>query len=214
MTRLLTAVLIGTLLTVGACGLSSTDCGPFPNKFKTTGFTTSIHQVEFPDSLGPRPQLSPIMGDTLGTGPLAIQMQPDIETYYAHRFEESPLQVLPSAYACSPALPSSDEVIEDIRIYGDTNFGDDHLAGDDLSALFDIVVYRKSRANDGYHGYRRFDLNTFLARDPTAAYTLFLVLEESPSTTTEVTFTVEYEQNGRGLSSYSFRTEPVVLLAE
>lgn len=209
-----TLVLTIALFMGGACTSPVDDCGPFRDTFKTTGFETSIHQAEFSDSLGAEPILSRFAGDTLRTGHLAIQLRTEMETYFSRRSEASTVQFLSSAYACSPVLPTSDEVIQDIRIYSDPAFGEEYSAGDDLSALFDVVVYRKSHRHDGYPGYRRFDLNEFLDRDPTAAWALFLVLDAPPSTTTRTQFTVEYEQDGKGIESYEFTTTPVVLTSE
>jgi len=214
MKKILTFILTVVLLAAGACTSPVDDCGPFPDTFKTTGFEASIHQAEFSDSLGAEPMLSRIAGDTLRTGHFAIELRTEMETYFSHRSEASSTRFLSSAYACSPVLPSSDEVIQDIQIYSDTAFGEEYSAGDDLSALFDVVVYRKSHRHDGYPGYRRFDLNEFLDRDPTAAWTLFLVLDETPATTTRAQFTVEYEQDGKGIESYEFTTTSVVLTSE
>ena len=214
MKKILAFILTVVLLAAGACTSPVDDCGPFPDTFKTTGFEASIHQAEFSDSLGAEPMLSRIAGDTLRTGHFAIELRTEMETYFSHRSEASSTRFLSSAYACSPVLPSSDEVIQDIQIYSDTAFGEEYSAGDDLSALFDVVVYRKSHRHDGYPGYRRFDLNEFLDRDPTAAWTLFLVLDETPATTTRAQFTVEYEQDGKGIESYEFTTTSVVLTSE
>lgn len=214
MKKILAFILTVVLLAAGACTSPVDDCGPFPDTFKTTGFEASIHQAEFSDSLGAEPMLSRIAGDTLRTGHFAIELRTEMETYFSHRSEASSIRFLSSAYACSPVLPSSDEVIQDIQIYSDTAFGEEYSAGDDLSALFDVVVYRKSHRHDGYPGYRRFDLNEFLDRDPTAAWTLFLVLDETPATTTRAQFTVEYEQDGKGIESYEFTTTSVVLTSE
>lgn len=199
-------VLIVVLLVLGACSTPSGDCGPFPNAFKTTGFETSVHQAQFRDSPATKPMLSPITEDTLRTGHLAIQMQTLTETYYSRRSSTMPLQLLSSARACSPVLPTSDEVIQDIRIYSTTAFGDEYSASDNLSALFDIVMQQVAPRR-----YRRFDLNEFLSRAPNAAHELILILKATPPETTRTRFTVEYEQEGKGLSSYSFRSPSVVL---
>lgn len=213
MKRLLVLTLATILLPVGACTSPVDDCGPFPDKFKTTGFATSVQQATFSDSLGVEPMLAPT-GDTLRTGHLAVQMRAEKETYISRRSEAPTLQFLSSAYACSPILPTSDEVIQDIEITSSTAFGEAHPAGDDLSALFDVVVFRRSLAYDEKHGYQRYDLNEFLERDPPAAWKLILVLDATPPTTTRAQFTVEYEQDGKGLEHYEFTTESVVVTSE
>ena len=208
MRRLLACVLLGLLLTFGACD-AAIDCGPFNDKFKTTDFTTAAYRIENGDSLNAEPVLSPIENDTLREGAFALRMTPTQESYSASKRSRS-LGFVLAAYACSPPILSSDEIIRDIQIYSDQAFNREHAADDDLADFFDVLVL--SFANQ--FNYRRFDLHEFLSEAPNAADEIILVLKAAPETASAFRFTVKYFQEGEGLDYYEFTTDPVVLEAE
>jgi len=205
--KYLTALtLVALVLTFGACnGIGDPDYGPFKNKFKTTDFSSAIFKAA-PDSLGVRPLLLPIEDDTLDEGQFAVRMQPVKKLHSTKSKCPAIFQVVRSAYACSGPIPSSDDVIEDIRISSNKRFTADRPPGEDRSELFDIVVLNRSK-----FGTRRFELNKFLEREPNAADELILILDAAPDRTSDFQFTVEYEQDGKGLEHFAFETEPVVL---
>ena len=198
--------LLALLLTFGACSTAGPNCGPFQDKFKTTGFSSEVFSAT-PDSLNVAPNLSPVEGDTLRKGHLAVRMEPKKVLYSQSSRSSTSFQIINSAYACSPPIPSSDEVIKDIRIYSDSHFKDGYPAGEDLAGLFDVVILNRS----DYGRYRRFELNDFLEREPNAVDELILVLDARPETASKFQFTVEYEQEGKGIESYEFKTDPIVL---
>ena len=200
------ALLFGLIASLGACGVTD-ECGPFKNKFKTTGFTSEAYKFEPGDSLSARPDLLPINDDTLLYSDFSIQMRPHKEGYFSSYERGSSFSFVPSAYACSPPIPSTDEAIKDMQIYSDKDFNSEYAAGDDLAGLFDILVLNQAR--DFY--YRRFDLNTFLSTAPNATDEIILVLKTAPQTTSGFQFTVKYYQEGRGLHRYEFETKPVAL---
>lgn len=206
MRQLLAFGLLALFLTFGACSTAGTDCGPFEDKFKTTDFSTEVFRATF-DTVQVEPNLSPIEGDTLEEGSYAVRMVPEKMLYSTRSKASTSFQIINSAYACSPPIPTSDEVIKDIRIYSDKRFKDDYPAGEDLSGLFDAVVL--NRADFG--GYRRFELTNFLEKEPNAVDELILILVAKPETTSSFQFTVEYEQDGKGLERFEFETDPVVL---
>ena len=212
MKRLLTIALLGLLLASGACDAAFDPCGDlsgFGDKFKTTGFTTEAFRIEGFDSLRAEPALSPIAGDTLAGGGLAIRMTPTQESYSSTSERSASVGFVPAAYACTPVIPSSDEIIRDIQVYSDRPFDDAHPAGTDLADLFDVIALYRA----GSGGHRRLDLNAFLAEVPNAADELILVLTSAPRATSAHRFTVKYFQEGAGLDYYAFETEPVVLHA-
>ena len=200
------AVFLAILVSVGGCNSVGTDCGPFPNAFKTTGFSSAAVRVDSLRSTSGRPLLSQTEGDTLRAGQFGIRMDPKIETYFTETRRTQALSFVTSVYACSPVVPSSEEVIEDLRIYADADFGPEYEAGDNLAPFFDVIALYE--ADDGH---RRFDLLDFLAQSPNAAHQLVLLLDTPPATTRSVRFTVEYEQKGPGIENYMFTTDPVVL---
>lgn len=206
MKRLMALSLLALLLASGACdGTGGTDCGPFKDKFKTTDFSSAVFKATF-DTLRVKPNLSPIEGDTLEEGQYAVRMEPVKELYSRSSIPSVSFQVARSAYACSPPIPTSDEVIQDIRIFSDKRFKDDYPAGKDLSGLFDVVVLNRAD-----FGYRRFELKNFLEREPNAVDELVLILDAKPETTSNFQFTIEYEQKGKGLETFQFEAGPVVL---
>lgn len=207
MRRLVVLGLLVLLLTFafGACSTTGPDCGPFKDKFKTTDFSSSVFKAT-PDSLRVSPNLSAIEGDTLEGGRIAVRMEP-VKMLYSMRLGTShSFQIINSAYACSPAEPTSEELIKDIRIYSDKHFRDGFSAGEDLAELFDIFALREAD-----YGWQQFELDNFLAREPNAADELILILDAKPKTTSSFQFTVEYEQEGKGLEYYKFKSDPVVL---
>lgn len=206
MKRLISVVLVVVFATVAACNFPiGNDCGPFKNKFRTLDVSTSLAEAEI-DTVESRPVLSPISNDTLRSPLLAIDMQPQIELYDERFRPLSAFQIILAAHACSPPIPSSEEVITGLRITADAPFADGYPAGANLAPLFDAAVYNRAD-----FGYRRFDLPAFLDRTPSAADRIILLLTERPETTRELRFTVEYEQQGPGLETYTFTSEPVVV---
>jgi hypothetical protein len=91
-------------------------------------------------------------------------------------------------------------------VYSTADFGPEYPAGDNLAPLVEVVALYRAE-----FGYRWAELPDFLARAPNAADELVLILEAAPDTLGPARFTIEYEQEGRGLSSYSYTTRPVVL---
>ena len=206
MRNLIALGLLVFLLAIGACDSTvGTDCGPFEDKFKTTDFSSAARKATF-DSLKVEPNLSPIEDDTLDEGHFAVRMEPVKMLYSQKSTSSGSFQIISSAYACSPPIPTSDEVIKDIRIYSDKDFNDGYPAGKDLAELFDVVVLNRAE-----YGYRRFELPNFVEQKPNAADKLILILKARPETTSSFQFTVEYEQEGKGLANYDFETNPVVL---
>ncbi len=208
MKRLWFGLLAIVLIPAAACTTTvGGDCGPFPDTFKTTGFFTTVVQVDSIDSTG-RPVLSDIDGDTLQKGQFAVQMEPKKDLYSMAARRQDVVSLIPAVRACSPPIPTSEEVIQDLRVYSTKAFRTDYSARDNLARLFDIVALYRAE-----FGYRRAELPDFLSGAPNAADELILILDAAPDTMARMQFTIEYEQRGPGLETYSYTTEPVVLAA-
>jgi len=211
MKRPLLVLLVLCVGPLAACEMTGGGCPPGVGDgkeyFKTTGFSTTAVRATFPDSLQIRPDLSPIAGDTLASGQLAIQMTPEKVLYSQALPPSVSFHLLPAAHACSPVEPRSEERIQDIRLSSNRSFRG-HPPGDTLSAFFDVVA--RNRAE---YGTRRFELDAFRSMEPRAVDELILLLDARPETTARFRFTVEYEQEGPGLDTYEYTTAPIVLPA-
>ena len=204
--RPLAFALLGLLFSFVACDPVGEGCGPFKETPKTTGFTTATYRIGNADSLDTEPVLAPIESDTLASGELSIQMILIKEAYSSASKAEKrkAIRFVSAAYACSPALG---ERVQDIQIYSDHAFNSEYAAGDNLAALFDVIVrYRVSPDS-----YFRFDLNDFLSGAPGDVSELVFVLKAAPQATSGFQFTVRYFQEGGELDYYEFKTAPVVL---
>lgn len=209
MKRLTCACLFVILATLSACdALTGNECGPFDNRFRTLDFSTALAEATI-DTLSGEPMLSPISNDTLQSDLLAIDMQPDVETYREGSRPFAALQLIPAAHACSPPLLKSNEVITSLRVVADADFTDGYPAGSNLAPLFDVAVYNRAE-----FGYQRFELPAFLRDNPSSANRLILLLKARPDATRKFQFTVEYEQEGSGLETYTYTSEPVVVTAD
>jgi hypothetical protein len=207
------AALFGLLVPLSLSACDGTDCGPFDSRFVTTDFASGAFAFAGSSDAGsnpdPPPELLPIGKDTLLYSDFAIQMRAQIETYALKRERGASFAFVSPAYACSPPLPSSEEVIQDIQVYSDADFNREYAAGDNLAALFDVVVPLQV---DGA-AYQQFDLRSFLATNPHPTGEVILLLKEAPQAASSFQFTVQYAQEGEGLGSYEFETEPVTLKA-
>lgn len=209
MKRLLTFAFLGLLLASGACDTVVEDCGPFQDKFKTTGFNTTTYRIDASASSDAEPDLFVIENDTLSAGEFAIRMVPQKELYYSSSKASTGVSFVSAAYACSPPIPSSDEVIQNIRIYSGKAFNSEYSAEDNLADLFDVLVLNRSKGMI----YERFSLKGFLASEPNAVDELILVLNSVPKEVSDHRFTVKYSQDGRGVDDFEFTTDAVVLEA-
>jgi len=194
MARLLSFTLFALLLASGACNSVVDDCGPFKGKFKTIDFTTAAYRIENGDVLNTEPGLpplepvlSPIGNDTLAGGELAIRMTPSKELYFSESERANSISFISAAYACSPPIPSSDEVIRAIEIYSDEALNSAYPADHNLADLFDVVVLNRASGMI----YHRFDLNDFLSGAPKAVDEMVLVLNAAPERTSAFEFTVK-----------------------
>ncbi len=216
MRSLLTACLLATgLALLPACGLTGSECGPFETPTSPVVDFDSQVLTATQDPSDPWPRLSPIEDDTLTEGHFTIYMQaldarratlgPDAS---ARPAMPASWTLLPTAHACTPPSIAAIGTVSDLRIYSSTPLFDGYATDDNLAPLFDIAV----RDLDG--PARVAPLETFLSGPAEFAREIALVLTETPDTTAETQFTVEYRQDSGELERYSFTTNPVVLRSE
>jgi hypothetical protein len=182
------------------------NCGPFPDKFRVTDFSTSIKKVTHYDSSTRSIQLSEIQSDSIQFDEFAIDMYPVTEVFFSSVFDKINFQFIQSAYACSPIDPVSDDKILDIQIYSDKDFSDEYPAGENLAELFEVyALYMRE-------GPRRINLIDFIAEEPNAPDQLILLLQSGPSEASEIQFTVRYLQDGEKLNEFEFTTKPITII--
>jgi hypothetical protein len=191
---------------LAACSLVE-ECGPFEDKFRTTDFVTRTYQVQPADSLDPRPRFLPVERDTLSFGQFGISMIPVQDYYFSQSRGRWSPTLISAAHACSPPVPSSDEIVHSIEVYSDTDYSRDYPAGTDLADLFDLFAFDLARSVY----YERVDLRDYLARAPNTVDEIVLVPSVAPDTTATFTFTVRYFQEGEGIEYYAFTTEAITL---
>ncbi|MES3629059.1 MAG: hypothetical protein PPP56_02720 [Longimonas sp.] len=209
MNRLLPLLLLGVLVVLGGCDTTN-ECGPFKSEIRTTGFSGAAFKVDPDATFEFEFDLDEIEDDTLAAGELGLRLQLEGELYAAASPEPravQSIQLIPAARACSPPIPEYDAMIQDIRIYSDTDFGDAYPAGENLAGLFDIA----GRRNGPGMPYERQSLIDFLERTPRPVDVLLFILNDAPLAPTTMQFTVEYEQEGEGLEAYAFTTDSVVV---
>jgi len=194
-----------TFITISCDAPTDLDCGPFPDKFRVTDFSTSIKNVTYYDSSSWSVQLSDIQGDSIQFNKFAIQMYPVTEVYFSSVLERFNIQIIQKAYACSPIEPASDDKILDIQIYSDKDFNAEYPAGENLAELFKVyALYMRD-------GSRRVDLVDFISEEPNAPDQLILLLSSGPSEATEFLFSVHYFQDGEKLNEFEFTTDPITI---
>lgn len=192
------------LLTI-SCDLTIDDCGPFPDRFKTTGFESDLKKVAFPDSSANSIQLTPVNSDTISFDEFAIQMIPDAQSYIAQAQRKLNFSIWSKAYACSPPILISDETVTDIQIFSDINYSNGFSSQDNIASLFDIIVYYDRK------GYQRFSFSEFISSKPEVPAEIILLPNAAPSATNSFQFTVKYFQKGLEMDEYEFTTESIVI---
>lgn len=188
-----------------SCNITGDDCGPFDNKFKTVDFQAGLKNISISENPGLDVQYSTLESDTIRFDKLGLSMFPIGEYYSMNSERVNSFSLIPSAFACSPPIPVSEEMITNIEIFSNRNFNSEYTSGENLADLFEIVIlYRGS-------GYQLSNLNEFLSSEPNVPDEIFLVLKSAPETTEPIQFTVKYSQNGLDMDSYEFTTEAIVI---
>lgn len=188
-----------------SCNITGDDCGPFNDKFKTVDFQAGLKSITISGNPSLDVQYSTLESDTIGFDKFGLSMFPVLESYSLNLERLDSFSLIPSAYACSPPIPVSEEMITDIEIFSNRNFNLEYTSGENSAELFEIVfLYRNS-------GYQRSNLNEFLSSEPNVPDEIFLVLKSAPETTEPIQFTIKYSQDGIDMDSYEFSTEAIVI---
>lgn len=193
------------LLTISCGILDNDDCGPFSNRFKTTGFDSSVKKIVFTDSSRNSVQLTTIETDTISFDEYSIQMIPTGESYTAQAYNKLRFTIWSKAYACSPSIITSDETVTDVQIFGDKNYSNEFSSEDNIASLFDIIVYYDRK------GYQKFSLSEFISSKPEVPAEIILLPNTAPSSINSFQFTVKYFQDGLEMDEYEFTTESIVI---
>lgn len=112
--------------------------------------------------------------------------------------------LFPSAYACSPVEPYTEERITDIIITSDVDFDETHPAGSDLKDYFEVYPYLSGNAAT---------VSEYLNREPNIE-NVQLHLNTAPDDTKNITFTITYHFEGKLVQKLSYETTSVNLVSE
>lgn len=182
------------------------ECGPFTNRFKVTGFKTSLKTITITENSPINFSLNDLKTDSVSFSELAINLNPITEAYQAQLHSKQAISFLPNAYACSPPHITSDETITDIQVFTDSDFNENYSSTDNIAQLFDFIVHYDGK------GYQKHDLNEFLNTKPETPYQMILVLKTQPDSSKSLQFTIKYFQDGLELNQFEFTTASVVVL--
>ncbi|MAL18148.1 MAG: hypothetical protein CL670_01695 [Balneola sp.] len=189
-----------------SCNLTGDDCGPFKDKFKVVNFDVELENVSISSSLGElQIAHSALQTDTVKVAEFGISLFPVSEYYSLNTSPRRSFSFFSKAYACSPPIPVSEEIITNIKISSNRDYNSNFSAGDDLSELFDVMVFYRGE------GYEAYSLNEFISSNPSVPDELFLIPSSTPETTQPITFTIQYYQDGIDLDYFESTTKPVVI---
>lgn len=199
---LLTIIIIGIV----SCD-NSTDCGPFPDKFKLTGITLILKESHNSDG----DSFQYITNDSVVYSKFTITILPQTKSYYSSNINKPLFGIVNSAYACSPSRPpTTDEKIENIEIICNKDFDSSHSAGNNLADIFDIIIKDYHKFN-----YEKYDLIEFLSQNPVSTEPdIYLVLKAPPEKTGEFEFTIKYTQDGIDFDYFEKTTNKIVITKE
>ena len=194
-----------SMIAVVSCNLANTDCGSFSDKFKTVDFQVGLKNITISENPGTNIQYSMLESDTIEFYTFGISMFPIGEYYSLNLEKPKSYSLIPSAFACSPPVPVSEEMITGIEVFSNINFNSEYTSGESITELFEIaVLYRGS-------GYIRTNIDDFLSSEPNVPDLIFLLLKSAPETTEPIQFTVKYGQNGFIMDSFEFTTPAIVI---
>lgn len=104
--------------------------------------------------------------------------------------------LFPSAHACSPITPYTEENVKSLNIRSSFNFNDDFLAGENLNQFFDVVSAESSTPNYTYKNGKRISMNLveYLNQEEVdAGRDIVLKLNTQPNYYMDQTFYIDLE---------------------
>lgn len=185
--------------------ISCEDCGPFPDSLKVTDLDWNIYEVIYTETPNNDLNLSEVTENSVPYNKFSIFIKPRKETYFSVINEINSINLISSAYACDPVPPKTNDNIENIEIFTNKDFNSNHLIGENLAKIFDVIIYDSE--NEIY--YKKFDLLTYLISKPKVPTEMTLILKDSPLETTNFKFTVKYYQNGKDINYLEFETNSI-----
>ena len=181
------------------------DCGPFPDSLKVINLDWKIYEGIFIETSNNGLNLSEITENSVLYDTFSIFIEPQKETYFSVINKINSINLISSAYACSPIPPKTNDNIENIEIFANKEFNTNHPIGENLAKIFDIIIFDSE--NDLY--YEKFDLETYLITKPKVPNEMTLILKDSPIETSDFKFTVKYYQNGKDINYLEFETNSI-----
>lgn len=181
------------------------DCGPFPDSLKVINLDWKIYEGIFIETSNNGLNLSEITENSVLYDTFSIFIEPQKETYFSVINKINSINLISSAYACSPIPPKTNDNIENIEIFANKEFNTNHPIGENLAKIFDIIIFDSE--NDLY--YEKFDLETYLITKPKVPNEMTLILKDSPIETSDFKFTVKYYQNGKDVNYLEFETNSI-----
>lgn len=193
------------ILIAAGCTNPSQGCGPFPDKFDVTGFNTSEKYVTYRvDSLRTL-QLSSEVPDTLQYNEFALNVVTGQDVYFSANQPAFRFRLVPEAQACSPALPVTEDTIQNLEIISSADFGDNFPAGSDVSSLFDVY------ANFPVEGIRLSTDSEFELSGSSVPDEFTFLLNTSPREEISLFFTLRLEIDGANISEHEYTTRELVI---
>jgi hypothetical protein len=182
--------------------VSCEPCGPFHDSYKVVDLNWKTYNATYIEAPNNELNLSEITENSVLYNKFSIFIEPQKETYFSVINEINSINLISSAYACDPVPPKTNDNIENIEIFANKNFNSNHLIGENLAEIFDVIIYDSE--NEIY--YEKFDLVTYLISKPKVPTEMTLILKESPIETSDFKFTVKYYQNGKDINYLEFET--------
>jgi hypothetical protein len=167
-------------------------CGPFDNRYVSTGLTASTLKIISYDSLQVKFTFDYLNeADTVSFNKFAVSLTPKKQFYRVSALpQRHSFSIFSGAYACSPPIPYSEEKVDSIIITSTSDFDQAHKSGNDLADLFDVAVLDQSGSK-----YYRMGLTDYLALGPTTKDQLVLCLKKAPQKTDDFVFKIQYSKS-------------------
>jgi hypothetical protein len=219
MKKLIVSVIAVTAIV--SCGSGSDDdysCGPFGSpRYDIVGMNVKPTTYEqMPENLGrPVATINLDAANTISNGNFILVFTADTTSNptnapslarQSFRFNFS---LLSSAYACSPPMPYTDELLSAINITSDSDFSADYPAGSDLNALFDMQYHENGTLlkTDANGERSHYTLSEYNELSYAATQYFQLRLNQAPQNGSHHQFSIEYmHKDGE---HYSMSTEVI-----
>jgi len=114
-----------------------------------------------------------------------------------------------TAYACTPAPPTTDNRITNITITANEAFNAVNSSGENLVSLFDVVV---NYSQNNSISNQRIRLTDFLNDNPVVPDRMILLLNTAPDVSKMIEFHVTLNLQGDGISNFELFTEPYEII--